>query len=105
MKVLFKPLVSPNKLRYEFSGQEVKAKLQVYLGTNLSDEPMYFHEEDTFDFSSFPEGESLEIETDLAICPILKAAKINGDLSLVLVKFVESTLTTQELYPKWIEIK
>lgn len=105
MRVLFEPFVSTSKLVYEFNGHIINAKMRVYLGKNCLNEPMYLPEEDTFDFSSFPEGESVEIETDLPVCPIIKAEKIDGELNLVLMKFVDHLPKTQELYPKWIEIK
>lgn len=104
MKVLFRPYVSSNKLVYEFDGDVIKAKMRVYLGDNCESTPMYYPEEDTFDFSQYPEGEALEIETDLPMCPILEARKIDGELQLVLVKFIDRMPATRDLYPRWLQI-
>jgi hypothetical protein len=59
---------------------------------------------DTFDFSSMPDGLAEEINTILPYSPILRAERIDGVLSVELIKYVGPDATEQERFPEWMEV-
>ena len=101
MRVLYKTYFTKNKLSYTFSKDTVKASIQVYLGEAIDLTPLYYLEEDTFDFTGTSDGEAADIVTEIGMCPILKAERVNGELQLILAKFVDEPLSMEMLYPKW----
>ena len=61
---------------------------------------------DTFDFSGLPDGEidSSMVETILAHNPIISAERVDGILSVELLKFISEDATEEEKFPEWIEV-
>lgn len=59
---------------------------------------------DTFDFSSMPDGIAQEINTILPFNPILRAERVDGVLSVELIKYVGPDATEQERFPEWMEV-
>lgn len=62
---------------------------------------------DNFDFSDFKsDGEvNVEtIETNLPINPILSAKRIDGNLYVEVINFIDGDATEQDKFPKWEEV-
>jgi hypothetical protein len=88
MKVLYSPQVNPNKkIEYKFIGETIIATFEKV--------------SDTFDFSSMPEGEIIDIETTLSVNPITFAKRENGILYVELLNFIAAQATEEEKFPKW----
>lgn len=98
MKIFLAPVRYDDRFYYEFEEDMVKA---TFKGVT-----------DTFDFTSFWEGE-LEmvdpiteeplIETDLEVNPISKAERKNGVLYVELINFIGVDATEKERFPDWID--
>ena len=98
MKVLFSPQVRENeRIIYEFEENIIKA---THRGIT-----------DTFDFTSFPDGElqlydeeteEELIETELEN-PIRSARKENGVLHVKLMNYIGFDATYEERFPEWID--
>lgn len=107
MKMLYSPQRNDNKLVYTFNGEIVTVSLQEPSEQIIEDEPQIVFTEiaqDTFDFSSIPDGELTDIETTLPINPILKAERIDGVLSLILLNYIGADATEEEKFPEWVVI-
>jgi hypothetical protein len=90
MKILLSPQVNEDKvIIYTFSGEIVTATLD---GVT-----------DTFDFSSFPDGDldRSTIVTTLAINPIMSAQRENGVLEVEVLNFIKKDATEDEKFPQW----
>lgn len=95
MKILFSPQVNDNKITYQFIGEKIIA---TYKGIT-----------DEFDFTDMPDGivetPFYEIETELEINPISSVERVNGELRVKLLNFIDSNATYEERFPKWFEVK
>lgn len=91
MKILLSPCFSDKKIEYEFNGQVITASVD---GVT-----------DTFDFTDMPDGHLWNVNTTLPINPILEAKKEDGELSVILLKYVGEDATERELFPDWQVIK
>jgi hypothetical protein len=97
MKVLYSPqLNEADTLTYEFMDEKIIANLN--------------GEIDTFDFTDFPDGEvsvggrEESVTTTLPICPLIRATKENGVLSVTLLNFISKDASYEERFPDWIEV-
>jgi len=72
MRVISVPQRRDNIISYAFSGEVVVATVD---GVT-----------DTFDFTNLPDGEATEILSHLDPCPVLGAERVNGELTLTLLK-------------------
>lgn len=82
------------QFKYEFSGDKITATLLMSDGVLSSD---------IFDFTDFPDGE-LEVDTIesmIPIQPILSAKRIDGELFVEVLRYIDSEATEEELYPEW----
>ena len=82
------------QFKYEFSGDMITATLLMSDGVLSSD---------IFDFTDFPDGE-LEVDTIesmISIQPILSAKRIDGELFVEVLNYIDSEATEEELYPEW----
>lgn len=98
MKILLSPQNNTNELlKYEFEGNKVIArhfKLEfVEVGSDI------------FDFTDMPDGVLENVETELAVNPILNAEKKDGVLRIELLNFIGEDATEEERFPKWKEIE
>lgn len=91
MRILLSPCFSDEKIDYQFDGQVITATMN---GNT-----------DTFDFTDMPDGQAANINTTLPINPIIEAKKENGELSVILLKYVGEDATEGELFPDWQVIK
>lgn len=93
MKVLYSPQVNENDtISYEFNGEIVTVTLN--------------GEVDEFDFSGFTDGvlNFMEVETIFPFSPIVYADRVDGVLSLVLIKFITEDSPDEDKFPEWKEI-
>lgn len=90
MKVLYSPVRSDKFIGYSFTGEIITCDME--------------EGRDTFDFSSMPDGLAQEINTILPFNPILRAEKVDGVLSVELIKYVGPDATEQERFPEWMEV-
>src|SRR5690606_16612181 len=51
---------------------------------------------DTFDFSSLPAGEAAEILSVLALCPVLAARRVDGELHVTLLRAIPARPQPQD---------
>jgi hypothetical protein len=93
IKIYFVPQRSDNQIEYSFCGEAVTAKIG--------------KAENTFDFSTLPDGElNIEesIETTLPVCPIISAKRINGILHLELLNWIGKDAPYESRFPDWVEL-
>lgn len=92
MRILLSPQVCEEQITYSFEGEAIHATIGEIT--------------DTFDFSSFPDGEihSNDITTTLPIVPISFARRENGVLSVELINFISEEATHEECFPEWMEV-
>jgi hypothetical protein len=92
MRVLYSPQVNPGqKITYKFQGETIVATFNGVVS-------------DVFDFSGMPDGSAVNIETILAVKPIVNAERVNGVLSVELLNFIDHDATEQEKFPTWQEV-
>lgn len=92
MKILFSPQVRENdRLVYSLTENRITV---AFKGRT-----------DTFDFSTFPDGELQikELETNLEYQPFRKVEKVDGVLYVTLMNFISSHATEKERFPEWID--
>lgn len=87
MKVLYSPQVRDKSIEYHFGDDVITATIN--------------NESETFDFSDFPDGKAENIETSLAINPIISAERKEGILHVELVNFIDEDATEEERFPDW----
>jgi len=92
MKIYLSPQVNNGeKFNYNFNGEIITVN--------------YKNINDTFDFTTFPEGaEFMGIETTLVIDPIVNVKRENGVLFVTLLNFINSDATEEEKFPDWMEV-
>lgn len=90
MKVLYSPVRSDKFIDYTFDNETITVDME--------------EGRDTFDFSSMPDGLAEEINTILPFCPIIRAEKVDGVLSVELIKYVGPDASEQERFPEWMEV-
>lgn len=105
MQVVLIPQKSENLLEYSIHDGVVEARLRIYLGNNVDNEPMYYNQSDVFDFTSTLDGKLAGVETELPICPILSAIVREGNLIIELMHFVPENATVGEMVPKVFKLK
>lgn len=107
LKILYSPIVSNfEQINYEFEGEKITA---TYIKIIPATEETEAREEilnDTFDFSSFSDGEAeIElIETTLPFVPFNKVEKENGVLKVELINFITDNASENERFTDWIEV-
>lgn len=99
MKILFIPIGVHNndEIRYKFEKDKITA--------------LFNGVEDTFDFTSMPDGElqirdvheKELIETTLGINPVNSAKRENGELYVELVNFIKLDAPEEQRFPQWID--
>ena len=93
IKVFFSPQRADEQIEYSFSGEVITARID--------------NAEDTFDFTSLPDGElnmEEEIETALSVCPVISAKRINGILHLELLNWIGKDAPYESRFPEWVEL-
>lgn len=92
MKISFSPLRADYKIQYTFENETIAVTINGIT--------------DTFDFSTFPDGQAdtKEIDTILPINPIFCAERKNGTLYIILRNFIDEKATYEERFPQWQEV-
>lgn len=92
MKILYSPQRSDEKIEYTFENETITATLS---GTT-----------DTFDFSTFPDGQANieKIDTILPVNPIVSAERQDGTLYIKLLNYIGDNATHEERFPQWQEV-
>lgn len=90
MKIFLSPQVSDRKINYQFEGENIIATID-----NITD---------TFDFSTMPDGIMDEVETALDVNPIVSAKRVEGELYVELLNFIDDNATEEEKFPEWQEV-
>ena len=95
IKVYFSPQRADNQIEYSFNGEAVAARIGEM--------------EDTFDFSTLPDGEldrheDTQIKTILPVNPVISAKRIDGILHLELLNWIESNAPYESRFPEWCEL-
>lgn len=94
MKILMSPQVPFNptdKILYNFSKDVIRVTIK--------------GKTDTFDFREFPDGHlsTDEIETILDINPIISAKRVDGELWIELINWIDIDSPEEERFPEWID--
>lgn len=90
MRVLLSPQRSDRKIEYKIEGEKVIATID-----NVTD---------IFDFSTMPDGIMDEVETILDVNPIMSAKRVEGELYVELLNFIDDNATEEEKFPEWQEV-
>lgn len=90
MKILLSPQRNDKKIEYQFEGENITATID-----NITD---------TFDFSTMPDGIMDEVETTLDVNPIVSAKRVEGELYVELLNFIDDNATEEEKFPEWQEV-
>jgi hypothetical protein len=92
MKILLTPQVNDLKISYQFKGETITATVNDMV--------------DTFDFSSFPDGEIFhsDITTILPFNPVVYAVRDNGVLSVQLLNPITDDASEADKFPSWVEV-
>ena len=59
---------------------------------------------DTFDFSKVSEVDPRQIKTSLPINPVVQVDRVNGELRLTLINYIDKTATETEKFPEYVEV-
>ena len=59
---------------------------------------------DTFDFSRVSELDPKQIKTILPFNPVVQVDRINGELRLTLINYIDETATETEKFPEYMEV-
>ena len=89
MKIKFSPQRNDEKIIYTFQSDTITATYQ--------------EQTEAFDFSNIPNGKLEEVETNLAINPLLSAKKEDGILYVELLNFIGEDATEEERFPTWFD--
>lgn len=87
MEIKYSPVFGNRKIEYELKEETIIASVD--------------GKTDTFDFSSLPDGKLEEIKTTLPINPICNAARVNGNLRVELINYIDEEATYEERFPDW----
>ena len=93
IKVYFSPQRADNQIEYSICGETVTARIG--------------EAENTFDFSALPDGElhmEEPIETNLPVCPIISAKRVDGILHLELLNWIGHNAPYESRFPEWVEL-
>ena len=103
MRILFTPQIplDGDSIKYTFDGDIIDVKV-TYQG-------MIYR--DTFDFSNVPDGEmkmydengNEAVQTELPISVLLGAKRVNGELKVELLNWIDSDASEEERFPKWVD--
>lgn len=91
MRVFLSPQFrEDDRINYEFKDDIVVAKMD--------------NKEETFDFSSMPDGKAERIDSDVfELCPIISAERKSGILFLEIINFISFEASEEERFPEWKE--
>lgn len=59
---------------------------------------------DTFDFSRVSELDPRQIKTILPLNPVVQVDRVNGELRLTLINYIDKTATETEKFPEYVEV-
>ena len=59
---------------------------------------------DTFDFSRVSELDPRQIKTILPLNPVVQVDRVNGELRLTLINYIDKTATETEKFPEYMEV-
>ena len=59
---------------------------------------------DTFDFSRVSELDPRQIKTILPLNPVVQVDRLNGELRLTLINYIDETATETEKFPEYMEV-
>ena len=59
---------------------------------------------DTFDFSKVSELDPRQIKTILPLNPVVQVDRLNGELRLTLINYIDETATETEKFPEYMEV-
>jgi len=59
---------------------------------------------DTFDFSRVSELDPRQIKTILPLNPVVQVDRVNGELRLTLINYIDETATETEKFPEYMEV-
>lgn len=89
MNIKYSPVRSDDTITHEFENDVVT----ITIG----------EETDTFDFSTFSDGEAVvsEFETNLSINPFVSVRRENGELFIEVMNYIGKDATEAERFPQW----
>lgn len=89
MQIKYSPVRSDKTIEYTFENDII----HVQTGEDT----------DTFDFSSFGDGEAnvSEFVTTLPVNPIVSAKRVDGELFVELLNYISANATHEERFPQW----
>lgn len=87
MRIFLSPCFSDKKIDYEFNGEKIIVTFE--------------GQTEEFDFSNMPDGVLESIESDLLVNPIIEAKREKGELSVILLNFINEDATEEEKFPEW----
>lgn len=59
---------------------------------------------DTFDFSRVSELDPRQIKTILPLNPVVQVDRVNGELRLTLINYIDEKATETEKFPEYMEV-
>ena len=91
MKVKLTPQHNPNQvIKYTFGADSFVAEIGGIT--------------DTFDFSKVNELNPRQIKTILPVNPVVHVERVNGELRLTLINYIDKTATETEKFPEYVEV-
>jgi hypothetical protein len=90
LRVLYSPVRSDKFISYSFANEVITVDME--------------EGRDTFDFSTMPDGKAQNITTILPFSPILNAERVDGILSVELIKYIGADADEAERFPDWMEV-
>ena len=91
MKVKLTPQYNPNQvIKYTFGADSFVAEMG-----GISD---------TFDFSGVSELSPRQIKTTLPMNPVVQIERVNGELQLTLINYINDEATETERFPEYMEV-
>lgn len=91
MKVKLTPQHNPShKIAYTFGRDSFVAEMEGVV--------------DTFDFSKVSELDPRQIKTTLPLNPVVQIERVNGELHLTLINYLDEEATEAERFPQYMEV-
>lgn len=91
MKVKLTPQYNPNQvIKYTFGADSFAAEMD-----GISD---------TFNFIGVSELSPRQIKTTLPINPVVQIDRVNGELQLTLINYINDEATETERFPEYMEV-